>query len=61
VSVCEDHFDESSVSAPGLKVNEVIEEISEVMKWMERQPDCEQIHLVHHAVISHYALKERLG
>jgi hypothetical protein len=61
ISDCEDDVDEPSVSARGLKVNEVIEKISEVMRWMERQPECEQIHLMHLAVIKQYALKKRSG
>jgi hypothetical protein len=35
--------------------------MSEVIGWTERQPDCEQIHLMDLAVIKQYGLKKGPG
>ena len=53
--------DVSNDSAPNLKVNDVIDKISEVMGWMEHQGDCEHIHLMHMVAIKQYALKKRFS
>ena len=60
VSDSEDE-DASNDSTPNLKVNDVIDKISEVMGWMERQGDCEHIHLMHMVAIKQYSLKKRFS